>query len=170
MTVGRSYFAIFEDEKERKEILSIFRKMGSVIIHKIHNNDYDTGLTLYTWLRHECLLRDLTPSDILEKLIDLGVEDRYFDTKLKSLPRDILNLTFLAIKISESSRYYLLNDFISGMSRDFELKVKEILKRITDSAAVIYLSDQMFELNLEEKKTEKESRVFILDFDKVSLR
>lgn len=171
MEKGKTYFSFCRDNKERGKILDFLNRSGVSIIERCHLCDFDPGVTLKSWIDYECRERGIDPDVIYINLKESGISKHTLKLRIKTLGTEILNRVYLEIKLSETFQIYAFDDFLKGVSKDFEKDVKKRIGEIGKRAAFLYIGSEMFDINVKERKTPVEDcRFFIVEFNNISLR
>ncbi len=171
MEKGKTYFSLCRDKWERKRMLHYLGYQGASIIEKLDIYDFDTSISLESWIKYECHKRGTEAGDVFERLREFGISENMLTSRIKVLGSEIFNKIYLAIRLCDNSRIYAFVDFLNGVSRDFERQFKKTIKKVKDQAVILYIGSEMFDVNVKERETPLEdSRFFILDFDNVTLR
>jgi len=168
---GRTYFSLCPDAQERKNILNHLCAQGAALLDPVSPDDIDPGISLRSWVLFECGRLGLKKEEVISRLEEAGFRRDTWKARPKALGAEVLNRVYLEMMLVASAPAYLFNDFLKGVSRDFEKEFKKILHRIKYRIIILYIGTEMFELSdKEERYPAEDSRFFILDLENVSLR
>ena len=133
---------------------------------------FDPWISLKSWIEYECRGRNLPPDEVSAKLEEWGIPGSKQRLKLKTLGSETLNRAYLGIKLAEKFQIYVFDDFLKGLSKEFEKDFTKIMQEaVGDRAIVLYIGSEMFDINVKKRETPVEDdRFFIIDFKDVSLR
>ena len=171
MEKGKTYFSLCRNGWEKESLFSPLLSRDASIIKKLYLSEFDPGISLKSWLLFECRKRGITPAAICANLERCGITKQKLKQRIKILGSEILNRVYLEIRLCEKHLFYVFDEFLKDVSKDFEKYFKQRVKEIGNRAIIIYIGSELFEINVKDRKTSVEDcRLFIVDPDNISLR
>ncbi|MCK4764154.1 MAG: hypothetical protein KAW12_18285 [Candidatus Aminicenantes bacterium] len=172
MEKGKTYFSLCRDKMVRRQILDYLVSQGAAVLQQLPLCHFDPWISLKSWIEYECRGRNLPPDEVSAKLEEWGIPGSKQRLKLKTLGSETLNRAYLGIKLAEKFQIYVFDDFLKGLSKEFEKDFTKIMQEaVGDRAIVLYIGSEMFDINVKKRETPVEDdRFFIIDFKDVSLR
>jgi hypothetical protein len=162
-----------DDDKEQKEgILAYLKLNGAIVVPSPDPANYDPGTTLKSWLIFEYIQKNIDPKKLWKILETLEIGEPELNCKIKDIDKEIFMGAFLALHLAQTAPFYVYDDFLNRVSREFEHRFKRVIDIHVLHSVIIYISSQMFDLTSQNKPTlpKEDYRFVAVDLQNISLR
>jgi ABC-type multidrug transport system ATPase subunit len=107
--------------------------------------DYETEAAVGDWIDFLCAGCGYERASVFKTLLVCGFHERHLKKKARELAPDIFRQVYLAICLAADSANLVIDDFIRGSEKSFELKFnKLLLQRKAQGQAILYLGKDIF--------------------------
>lgn len=107
--------------------------------------DFETEACIGDWIDFLCAGCRYERANVFKTLLVCGFHERYLKKKVRDLAPDIFRQAYLAICLAADREDIVINDFIRGSEKSFELKFnKLLLQKKAQGQAVLYLGSDIF--------------------------
>jgi ABC-2 type transport system ATP-binding protein len=115
-------------------------------INRIDNkNDFDPEITLMDFVNFTCSLGKTSRSRVFELLLFFDMFSRDLKKKIKHCDNKEFQAVYLALCLAGDANNLVFNDFIRGVSKDFELRFNKLLLELKKAGkAILYLTGDIF--------------------------
>ena len=119
---------------------------GAVFIDRVADvADFETEARLGDWLDFLCAEGGLDRASIFRTLLVCNFNESHLKRKVRDLAPDVFMQAYLAVCLADDSRNLVINDFIRGAEKGFELKFnKLLLQKKAQGRAILYLGSDIF--------------------------
>jgi ABC-type multidrug transport system ATPase subunit len=119
---------------------------GAVFIDRVAEaGDFETEARISDWIDFLCSACGFDRESIFKTLLVCNFHERYLKKKARDLTPEIFKQAYLAICLAVDSRNLVINDFIRGAEKGFELKFnKLLLQKKAQGRAILYLGTDIF--------------------------
>lgn len=142
---GKFYFILSGDERLKHDIQWQLERIGAGVVRRIRRESFDTGTALRSWARLLCRVLHADEERFWKNMEELPLLLRRRGEPVGRFSEEELNLVWLALHLAVPAGIYVLDDFISGMSRRFEADFRILYKKVSYFCAVIYFGREMYE-------------------------
>ena len=112
-------------------------------LQKIAN--FDTELTLRDFMDFSSKIRGNLKDKVLEILLHFDLFEKDLNQKIKNCDPIDFKAVYLALCLANNHTNIVINDFIRGEDKDFELKFNRLLEDLKkEGKAILYLSTDIF--------------------------
>lgn len=120
-------------------------KAGAVFIDRIADMaDFETEARVGDWIDFLCAT-GLSRESIYQTLLVCNFHERHLKRKIRELPPEIVKQVYLAACLAPDRGNIVINDFIRGAEKGFELKFnKLLLQQKAQGRATLCLSGDIF--------------------------
>ena len=117
----------------------------AVFIDRVNDcADYDTEARLGHWLDFLCSL-GLSRENIYKTLLVGNFHERQLKRMVRDLDPEMFKLAYLAVCLAANSSNIVINDFIKGAGKNFELKFnKLLLQKKAAGGSILFLGNDIF--------------------------
>lgn len=121
------------------------RPQAAIFIDRLNDHaDFDTETKLGQWLDFLCAL-GLNRENVYKTLLVGDFHERQLKKKVRDLAPETFKLAYLAACLAAGSTNIVINDFIRGAEKSFELKFnKLLLQKKAAGHAVLFLGNDIF--------------------------
>lgn len=139
-----SVFVLCENDQAKREIVRYYEQQkNAACLEKVTTADFRIDLKPWGMVKHFCRILGVEEKKVIEYLEIIGIEDV---KRLKKLSHETILKIYVAVKTAAASEYIVLNDFLKGVSREFEKQMFQLLEHLKmNGVKVIFLSCEMFE-------------------------
>lgn len=115
-------------------------KAGAVFIDRIADMaDFETEARVGDWIDFLCAT-GLNRQSIYQTLLVCNFHERHLKRKIRELPPEIIKQIYLAASLAPERGNIVINDFIRGAEKGFELKFnKLLLQQKAQGRAILFL-------------------------------
>jgi ABC-type multidrug transport system ATPase subunit len=115
-------------------------------IDRIRDNaDFETEARLGDWIDFLCAGCGLDRVSVFTTLLILNFHEKHLRKKVRELEPEVFQQVYLAVILAPDHRNIVINDFIRGAEKDFELKFnKLLLQKKAQGRAVLCLGNDIF--------------------------
>jgi ABC-2 type transport system ATP-binding protein len=107
--------------------------------------DFETEARVGDWIDFLCSVGGLKRESIFRTLLLCNFHERYLKKKLRDIPPEIFKQVYLAASLAPDCRNIIINDFIRGAEKGFELKFnKLLLQKKGQGRAILCLGSDIF--------------------------
>ncbi|HBE94738.1 MAG TPA: hypothetical protein DDW80_04750 [Desulfovibrio sp.] len=107
--------------------------------------DFETEARIGDWLDFLCASCGYDRACVYKTLLVCGFHERHLKKKARELAPDIFKQAYLAVGLAADSPNIVINDFIRGAEKGFELKFnKLLLQKKALGRAILYLGNDIF--------------------------
>jgi ABC-type multidrug transport system ATPase subunit len=107
--------------------------------------DFETEACIGDWIDFLCAVCGYERSSVFRTLLVCGFHERHLKKKVRDLAPDIFRQAYLAICLAADREDIVINDFIRGSEKSFELKFnKLLLQKKAQGQAILYLGNDIF--------------------------
>ncbi len=107
--------------------------------------DFETEARIGDWIDFLCACCGLDRESIFKTLLVCNFHERHLKKKVRDLAPEIFRQAYLAICLAGESGNIVINDFIRGAEKSFELKFnKLLLQKKAQGRAILYLGSDIF--------------------------
>jgi len=107
--------------------------------------DFETEVRVGDWIDLLCGGAGLKRESIFRTLLLCNFHERYLKRKLRDMPAEIFKQVYLAACLAPERRNIIINDFIRGAEKGFELKYnKLLLQKKAQGCAILCLGSDIF--------------------------
>lgn len=126
-------------------LLGDARPQSAVFIDRISDrDDFDAEVRLGHWFDFLCAL-GLSREDIYKTLLVGNFHERQLKKMLHELAPETFKLAYLAVCLAADSANVVINDFIRGSEKSFELKFnKLLLQKKAAGSSILFLGSDIF--------------------------
>ena len=117
----------------------------AVFIDRVNNRaDFDTEARLGQWFDFLCA-QGLGREDIFKTLLVGNFHERQLKKMVRDLAPETFKLAYLAVCLAANSANVVINDFIKGAEKSFELKFnKLLLQQKAAGRSILFLGSDIF--------------------------
>ena len=121
------------------------RPSDAVFIDRVSNRvDFDTEARLGHWLDFLCAL-GLGRESIYKTLLVGNFHERHLKKMVRDLSPETFKLAYLSVCLAADGNNIVVNDFIRGAEKSFELKFnKLLLQKKASGGAILFLGGDIF--------------------------
>ena len=107
--------------------------------------DFETEARLGDWIDFLCAGSGLDRANLFKTLLVCNFHERHLKRKVRDLPPDVFHQVYLAACLAREHGNIVINDFIRGAGKGFELKFnKLLLQKKALGRAILYLGSDIF--------------------------
>ncbi len=119
---------------------------GAVFINRVSDvADFETEARIADWIDFLCSACGYNRESILKTLLVCNFHERHLKKKARDLAPEIFKQAYLAVCLADDSPNLVINDFIRGAEKGFELKFnKLLLQKKAEGRAILYLGSDIF--------------------------
>jgi hypothetical protein len=154
LEMGKSYFYLARNmsTEEKRALLHSLRSQQAVIIEKPGNSLFDPGISLKAWVQFESHQRRIEPTSLTEVFETLGITPAHLEQRIKNLDIEVLCGTYLGLQLAQPAELFVFDDFLKGVSKEFEQRVKAAIDQFLPRAVILYFSSQVFDIMVKAEK------------------
>ncbi len=126
-------------------LIGVERPQTAVFIDRVHDRaDFDTEARLGHWLDFLCA-QGLSREDIYKTLLVGNFHERHLKKMVRDLAPETFKLAYLAVCLAADGANIVINDFIKGAEKSFELKFnKLLLQKKAAGRSILFLGNDIF--------------------------
>jgi ABC-type multidrug transport system ATPase subunit len=107
--------------------------------------DFETDARIGEWIDFLCACCGLDRESIFKTLLVCNFHERHLKNKVRDLAPEIFRQVYLAVCLASKKGNIIINDFIRGADKSFELKFnKLLLQKKAQGRAILYLGSDIF--------------------------
>ncbi len=107
--------------------------------------DFETEASIGDWIEFLCAACGYERTSVFKTLLVCGFHERHLKRNVRDLAPDIFRQVYLAICLAADRADIVINDFIRGSEKSFELKFnKLLLQKKAQGQAILYLGNDIF--------------------------
>lgn len=107
--------------------------------------DFETEARIADWIDFLCAACGCDRESIFKTLLVCNFHERQLKKKARDLAPEIFKQVYLAVCLADDRRNLVINDFIRGAAKGFELKFnKLLLQKKAQGRAILYLGSDIF--------------------------
>jgi ABC-2 type transport system ATP-binding protein len=121
------------------------RQAGAAFIDRIHAGDeFETEASVGDWIDFLCAT-GLSRENLYKNLLVCNFHERHLKKRIRELAPELFKQVYLAACLAPQSGNIVINDFIRGAEKGFELKFnKLLLQQKAQGRAILFLSGDIF--------------------------
>jgi ABC-type Na+ transport system ATPase subunit NatA len=122
------------------------RAGGAAFIDRVGDTaDFETEARVGDWIDFLCACCGLDRESIFKTLLVCNFHERHLKKKVRDLAPEIFRQVYLAVCLASEKGNIVINDFIRGAEKSFELKFnKLLLQKKAQGRAILYLGSDIF--------------------------
>jgi len=122
------------------------RRHGAAFINRIAEAaDFETDARIADWIDFLCAASGCDREQIFKTLLVCNFHERHLKKKARELTPELFKQAYLAVNLAMDSPNLVINDFIRGADKSFELKFnKLLLQEKARGRAILYLGSDIF--------------------------
>jgi ABC-type Na+ transport system ATPase subunit NatA len=122
------------------------RAGGAAFIDRVVDvADFETDARIGDWIDFLCKSCSLDRESIFRTLLVCNFHERHLKRKVRDLTPEIFKQAYLAVCLAPACGNIVINDFIRGAEKSFELKFnKLLLQKKAQGRAILYLGSDIF--------------------------
>jgi ABC-type multidrug transport system ATPase subunit len=119
---------------------------GAAFINRMADvADFETDARIADWIDFLCSACGFDRERIFKTLLVCNFHERHLKKRARELPPEIFKQAYLAVSLAGDSPNLVINDFIRGADKSFELKFnKLLLQKKAQGCAILYLGSDIF--------------------------
>jgi ABC-type Na+ transport system ATPase subunit NatA len=119
---------------------------GAAFIDRLSDvADFETEARIADWIDFLCAACGFDRESIFKTLLVCNFHERHLKNKARALAPEIFKQAYLAVCLANDSSNLVINDFIRGAQKGFELKFnKLLLQKKAQGRAILYLGSDIF--------------------------
>ncbi|MFH2107076.1 MAG: hypothetical protein ABII93_00235 [Chrysiogenia bacterium] len=128
-----------------KRLIGAVHPENAVFIDRVNDRaDFDTEARLGQWFDFLCA-QGLGREDIFKTLLVGNFHERQLKKMVRDLAPETFKLAYLAICLAANSANVVINNFIKGSGKNFELKFNKLLLQQKDAGrSILFLGSDIF--------------------------
>jgi ABC-type multidrug transport system ATPase subunit len=128
-----------------RRLVGTERPKTAVFIDRVNDRaDFDTEARLDHWLDFLCAL-GLSRENIYKTLLVGNFHERQLKKMVRDLAPETFKLAYLAVCLAADSANVVINDFVRGAEKNFELKFnKLLLQKKAAGRSILFLGNDIF--------------------------
>ncbi len=165
---SKIFFVYCSDVSKKDTIFYSLNAQEISLIDQFKYDDFD----LFQKLKH---LFNISSSEnsvtVYNYLREIDFDFTILEKRIENVSEESLKEVLLAIIISESNQFIVLNNFLKGMSKEFENRCRNMLeKQETLGKTIIYLGSNLFETRTNDETIPEELEPLSINIKEISLR
>jgi ABC-type multidrug transport system ATPase subunit len=119
---------------------------GAAFIDRVMDvADFETDARIGEWIDFLCACCGFDRESIFKTLLVCNFHERHLKKKVRELAPEIFRQVYLAVCLASEKGNIVINDFIRGAEKSFELKFnKLLLQKKAQGRAILYLGSDIF--------------------------
>ena len=155
---GEINFIYREKQEEKEQILNYLQHVeGGHVVRQVDGKDLESA-KIKDWIRYACHIGKMNYQDALKYLDELEVP---VEKNTHKVSHETVNRAYLALQLSRSADFYVFDDFLKGLSKEFEKKFFKLISSIK----LIYISCEPYKFEKREKREKPGFTLIDLDLD-----
>jgi len=122
------------------------KALPAVFIDRVSDvADFETEARIGDWIDFLCASCGIDRESVFKTLLVCNFHEHHLKKKVRDLAPEILQQAYLAVCLAPERGNIIINDFIRGVEKSFELKFnKLLLQKKAQGRAILYLGSDIF--------------------------